>query len=115
MLFDTSIVIDMLRRRRPYQYGTISTITVLEVVRGVAESEMIETLLLMKQSFRVYDLDDDVILSYSKLYRTLKERKTKIKDADLIIGSTALAKNEKLLAKDRDFDTLNDFINVIEE
>lgn len=44
MLFDTAIVIDVLRKKREYQYGSISAITVLEVVRGVSDPEMAEVL-----------------------------------------------------------------------
>lgn len=112
MLFDTSIVIDMLRKRRPYQYGSISTITLLEAVRGVSESEMVETLSLLKQSFQIYAIDDNVVLVYSKLYKALKQRKQAMKDADLIIAATANAKNENLLVKDKDFDVLSDLIDM---
>ena len=115
MLFDTSIVIDMLRKRRPYQYGSISTITLLEYVRGVPESEMLETLSLLKQSFQIYAIDDNVVLVYSKLYKALKQRKQIMKDADLIIAATAHTKSEKLLVKDKDFDVLSELIDMTRE
>ncbi len=115
MLFDTSIIIDMLKKLRPYQYGAISTITLLEVLRGVSESEMAETLTLLKKSFQVYEIDDSVVLVYSKLYKMLKQRKGKMKDADLIIAATAQAKNERLYARDKDFDVLDDIVDISKE
>ena len=112
MLFDTSIVIDIMRKRRPYQYGSVSTITLIEFVRGVQEGEMAETLVLLRQMFQVYEIDDDVILAYCKMYRALRQRKQTMADADLIIAATAFAKNEKLAVKDSDFDNVNDIVDL---
>lgn len=113
MLFDTSIVIDMMRKRRPYQYGSISTITLIEFVRGVYEEEMAVKLVLLKQSFKVYDIDDEVVLAYSRMYRALKRSKKTMADADLIIAATAFAKNEKLGVNDSDFDLLEDVVDLV--
>ncbi len=115
MLFDTSIVIDVLRKRREYQYGSISTITLLEVVRGVSDPEMMEVLILLKQTYHVYEIDDDVVLAYSKLYKKFKGAGEGIADADLIVAATAYAKNEALHTKDSDFDTLRSLMDVIND
>lgn len=112
MLFDTSVVIDILRKKREYQYGSISVITLIEVVRGTRDIEMAEVLVLLKQMFQVYDIGDDVILVYSKLYNALKQKRKNIADADLIIIATAHAKNEKLLTKDRNFEALSDIVDI---
>lgn len=112
MLFDTSIVIDILRKKRGYQYGSISSITLIEVVRGTKDTEMAEVLVLLKQMFQVYDISDDVILVYSKLYNALKQRRKTIADADLIIIATAHAKSEKLLTKDHGFGNLSDIVDI---
>lgn len=112
MLFDTSVVIEMLKKRRQYEYGSISTITLVEIVRGVADSEMAETVTLMKQMFQIYGLDDEVVLAYSRFYQGLKSKKKDIQDADLIIAATAYAKGETLITRDSDFKVLKEMMDI---
>ncbi|MGD0728783.1 MAG: type II toxin-antitoxin system VapC family toxin [Candidatus Micrarchaeaceae archaeon] len=112
MLFDTSIVIDMLRKKKDYQYGSISTITLLEVIRGTPDTRMAEVLVLLKQMFQVYDIDDNVVLVYSRLYGALKQMRKIVADADLMIISTAHSKNEKLLTKDHGFEVLSNIVDM---
>ncbi len=115
MLFDTSIVIDVLKKLRPYEYGSISTITLLETIRGTDESKMTEVLVSLQQMYQIYDLDNSIVLAYSRLYRKLKEGKVKIGDADLIIAATAYAKGEVLKTKDSDFDVLLGILDIRKE
>lgn len=113
MLLDTSVIVEMMRYRRPYQYASVSSITVVEIVRAFkTESEMVESMNFMRRMFYVYEIDDEVILSYSKLYQALKENKQKMADADLIIAATSLAKNEVLYTKDHDFEAVEKLVNV---
>ena len=112
MLFDTSVVIDVLRKRRQYEYGAISVVTLLEIVRGIGDGEMAEVLILLRQLYQVYDMDDAVILTYSKLYQGLKAEKKRLADVDMIIAATAHAKGEKLYTKDRDFEVVKELIDV---
>ena len=112
MLFDTSIVIDVLKNTRKYERGSISSITLLEIIRGTRDAEMSEVLELLRQMYRVYDLDDDVIRVYSKLYQGLESSKRKFKEHDLIIAATAYAKSEKLITSDNDFKVLKDLLDI---
>ncbi len=115
MLFDTNIVIDVLHKRREYRYGAISVMTLIEVVRGVSDPEMVEVLVLLKQSYQVYDFDDGIVLAYSKLYQKFKNAKPRIEDADLLIAATAYAKGEALHTKDNDFKPLRSLMDVVME
>ncbi len=116
MILDTSIVVDIIRGRRKYQYAAVSTISVLEIVRGFeTEIRMVEGMNFMKRMFYIHEMDDEVILSYAKLYQELKRSKQTMADADLIIAATAHAKGETLYTKDNDFNPLINIVDIKKE
>lgn len=106
-LIDTSSLIEMLRNGR-YELGSISAITLLEVLRGVGREKRKDVKKLLEESFDVIWLDNDIIEIYCDLYDRLRERGLEIPDADLLIASTALSKNLVLRTKDKHFERLRD-------
>jgi len=95
-LIDTDVLIEMLRRGERID-GFISVITLLEFLRGVPEGEREIVKDLLVRSFPVIRLDNDVVEEYCRLYRDLRERGELLRDADLLIGATALARGLELV------------------
>jgi len=106
-LLDTDIVIQAIKRMDTS--GIISVITVLEFLRGVEDEKRLQAKQLLDQSFMVLDLDDKVTEVYCKIYRRLKEQRTLLPDADLIIAATAIANNLVLETNDGHFQRLRSF------
>lgn len=104
-LIDTSVLIDNLRKG-VFEVGSISVITLIEVLRGVSREKRKRVKELLERSFDVLSIDNDVVLKYCELYSALKRKGKLIPDADLIIAATAIAKNLTLVTKDRDFERL---------
>ncbi len=101
-IFDTEYIIEMLRKKR-YESGSISIITLIETLRGVAEGERSKIKRLLEESFEVLNLDNEVIETYCNIYDELKSEGELIPDADLIIAATAISKNLGLKSKDKHF------------
>ena len=100
LLIDTDVLIEAIRKgERPE--GCISVITLLEFLRGVPDEERAEVKELLETSFCVIQLDNDVIETYCRLYRDLKERGELLGDADLLVGATAIAKGMELASLNR--------------
>lgn len=106
-LFDTDIVIDMLKKEE-YKPGAIPVITVIEVVRGVKGKKRSEIKQLLEESFEVLGLDNRVILTYSRLYRELNKEGETLPDADLLVASTAVAHDLTLKSGDGHFERLEE-------
>lgn len=102
MTYDTSIVIEMIRRNR-FAEGSISVLTLIEVLMGVKSSKREKTKKLLEEIFDIYYLDDEIILKYCELYDFLKKEGKLISDAYLIIAATALTYGEELITKDKYF------------
>ncbi len=109
VLFDTSIVIDMLRGRRDFSLGSISVITVFELLRGVRDDKRSEVKSMLENSFDVIGMDNRVVLTYCELYSALRKAGRPVEDADLIIAATAKAYGEKLQTKDKDLILFRDY------
>ena len=109
VLFDTSIVIDMLRGRRDFSLGLISVITVFELLRGVRDDKRSEVKSMLENSFDVIGMDNRVVLTYCELYSALRKAGRPVEDADLIIAATANAYGEKLQTKDKDLILFRDY------
>ena len=109
MLFDTSVVIDMLRGRREFSLGSISVITMFELLRGVGADKRNEVKSMLEDSFDVIGLDNRVVLTYCELYSALREDGRPASDADLIIAATAKACGETLQTKDKAFMVFRDY------
>lgn len=80
----------------------MSIITLIEVLRGVSPRKREKVKHLLKQAYRILNIDNNVILKYCELYTLLKEKGQLIPDADLLVASTALANNLTLVTKDKD-------------
>jgi len=106
-LFDTETVIGLLRDRR-YEAGSISIITLIEVLRGLETKKRAKVKELLEESFNLINLGNEVIQTYCNLYHRLKEEGTPIPDADLLIAATAIAHNLTLKTEDQHFKRLRD-------
>ena len=104
-VLDTDVVVNMLRERR-YEAGAISTITLIEVLRGVAAEKRGEVKKLLEEAFEVLPLDNRAIETYCSLYNELKGGGESIPDADLLIAATAISQDAILRTGDRHFERL---------
>jgi len=104
-LLDTDAIVELLRRKR-YEAGAISIITLIEVLRGVKAEKRREVKRLLEESFDVLTLDNKVIETYCRLYQNLKRKGILIPDADLLIGATAISHNLVLKSGDQHFKRL---------
>ncbi|MHB1709061.1 MAG: type II toxin-antitoxin system VapC family toxin [Thermoplasmataceae archaeon] len=112
MIFDTSIIIDVVRGTREYERGNISAITVMEILRVLRPEKRRDVFRDLSEMYGVYPVDTEVALQYSELYFKLSAKGRMASDLDLIIASTAKAKNEKIVSKDHDFEKLGDLVEV---
>ena len=108
-LFDTSVLIDMLRDRKEFMIGNISVITLVEMLRGVDNVKRGDVKKLLEESFDIVELNNEVINEYCKLYNLLKKDGKLIPDADLLIAATAKAVDEELYTCDKDFEILKEY------
>ena len=107
-LFDTDMVIGLLRDRR-YEVGSISIITLIEILRRLETKKRAKVKELLEESFNLINLGNEVIQTYCNLYHRLKEEGTPIPDADLLIAATAIAHNLTLKTEDQHFKRLREF------
>ncbi len=107
-LFDTSIIIKMLREKQ-FQVGAISIITLIEILRGTSASKRKIVKKLLEGAFEIITIDNEVILEYCKLYEKLKVKGLILPDADLLIAASAKAYNMKLITMDKDFERLRNY------
>ena len=64
--------------------------------------------LALEEIYTVIPLDNEVIQEYCNLYEALKRRGIKISDADLLIVTSAKAKNLTLVTADKGFERLRE-------
>ena len=86
-----------------YDKALISSITLLEVLRGIDDKKRLQVRQLLEESYSVMNLDDSIIEAYCMVYRKLKDDGSLLPDADLIIAATAIAHNLVLETKDTHF------------
>ena len=86
-----------------YDKALISSITLLEVLRGIDDKKRLQVRQLLEESYSVMNLDDSIIEAYCRVYRKLKDDGSLLPDADLIIAATAIAHNVVLETKDTHF------------
>jgi tRNA(fMet)-specific endonuclease VapC len=104
LIFDTTALIQAIRRKISFEEGSISVITVIEVLRGIDEEEKRNKMTsLVEEAFEILDVNKEVALTYLKLYFALKRKGETASDADELVAATALSKGETLLTSDRDF------------
>jgi len=107
-LLDTGVVIDNIEEGR-YSPAVISIITMLEILRGLEEKKRSRTRQLLKESYAILGLDDNIVEVYCLIYRGLKQKGKLLPDADLLIAATAIAHNLTLEARDEHFQRLKPF------
>jgi len=104
-LLDTDAVIELLRERR-YEAGSITVITLIEILRGVEDERRNEVKELLEESFDVINLDNKVINTYCTLYNKLREKGEAIPDADLLIAAASMSHELPLKTGDKHFERL---------
>ena len=107
MIIDTSALIELLRRKQ-LVHGSISVVTLIEVLRGVSAEKRSQVKRLLEECFEVLPIDNAVIEKYCELYTELRRRGELVPDADLLIAATALVRGEEVLTKDKHFLRLQD-------
>ena len=108
ILLDTDVVIEMLRKRR-YEAGAISIITLIEVLRGLRAEKREKVKELLEESFDVLNINNQVIETYCSIYRNLKEKGVLVPDADILIAATAISNSMALKTGDKHFKELKKF------
>jgi len=104
-LLDTGIIIEMLKQKR-YSPGAISPLTLIEILRGIESNKRKTVKHLLEESFSVANIDNSTIETYCDIYNKLKKEGKPLPDADLLIGSLAMAHNLTLETNDEHFQRL---------
>jgi len=105
ILFDTDAIIEMLRKKR-YELGAISVVTLIEVLRGLNAEKRKRAKVLLEESFDILNLNNEVIETYCSIYQKLRKEGLIIPDADLLIAATAISNNMTLKTRDEHFKRL---------
>lgn len=95
ILIDTSVLIDLYKKRKLEEYAgsAVSVITLFEFTRGIkGERKRVAVLKRLEKIFKVEHIDNITLLTAANMYRKLKENGELLEDADLLIGATAVAK-----------------------
>jgi predicted nucleic acid-binding protein len=87
-------------KKNNYAPALISSITLMEVLRGIEEKRRFQIREFLEGSYSILSLDYKTIEAYCKIYRKLKEEGNLIPDADFIIAATAIAYDLVLETKD---------------
>jgi len=106
-LIDTSVLIDNLRTGE-YEEGTISIITLIEVLRGIDPRKRRKVKELLEKIYEILGIDNKVVLKYCEIYSRLKQDGLLISEVDMLIAAIALANNLSLVTKDKDFERLKE-------
>lgn len=99
-LLDTSVIVELLRKKK-YEFGNISIITLIEVLRGTKTEKRKKVKNLIEKSFQVINLDNKIVKTYCDLHDKLKEEGKIIPDADLLIAATAITHNLTLKTRNK--------------
>jgi tRNA(fMet)-specific endonuclease VapC len=113
LIFDTSALIQAIRKKREFEEGSISIITLIEVLRGIEDAEKRErTAELLQRAFEIVDVDWEVARAYLRLYFELRKKGESSPDADELIAATALSRGEALLTSDKGFLKFDPLVKV---
>jgi len=104
-LLDTTVVLELLESRK-YRAGSISIVTILEILRGLEAGKREKVKELLEESFQVLALDNEVVKTYCSLYRKLKDVGSQVPDADLLIAATAMSHDMTIETRDEHFKRL---------
>ncbi len=97
VMLDTDVLINVMRGKEflpTKNTYSISLITLYEVVRGSKDPYLMKKIL--EVSFKVYPLENEVILKAAELYRQLRKEGIMVGEADLLIAATAIANDVTL-------------------
>jgi len=103
-LLDTGVILDLLRKRR-YEAGSISVITLIEILGGIKTEKRAKAKKLLEESFTVLGLDNRVIETYCRL----RDKGVPIPDANLLIAATALSHSLQIKTSDKRFRKVKEF------
>ncbi|HZW55321.1 MAG TPA: type II toxin-antitoxin system VapC family toxin [Nitrososphaerales archaeon] len=113
MIFDITGLIQAIRKKSDFEEGSTSIITLIEVLRGIEDTNKREkTSSLLQQAFEIVDVNREVARAYLKLYFELKRNGESSSDADELIAATALSQGEALLTSDKGFPKFDPLIKV---
>ena len=104
-LIDTGVVIEIIKTKK-YASGLISPVTLIEVLRGLEDKKRSKVKQLIEESFPLLNLDNSTIEVYCSLYRKLKNERSLLPDAYLLIAAAAIAHDLKLETNDEHFQRL---------
>lgn len=112
VVFDSSIIIDVLRKKNSAKeliesYAekeqiAITVISKYEILRGTNEKDATLVSGLLSQ-FVIYDFEDTVVKEAVKAHKKLAEKGKMINEFDVLIAGIVAANNETLITKDKDF------------
>lgn len=106
-LVDTDILIEYFKKKEIEKLSgnAISIITLIEFLRGAKDPKTVKEIL--EDLFFVFNIDNEIIVKYTEIYRDLKTKGIAIDDADLIIASTSITKSVPLITRNlRHFERL---------
>ena len=106
-MLDTDKILGLLREKR-YEVGSISIVTLIEILRGLNAKKRPKVKELLEESFNVLGIDNKVIETYCNLYRRLKKEGVSLPDADLLIAATAISHDMTLKTGDEHFERLRE-------
>lgn len=106
-ILDTDKILALLREKR-YEVGSISIVTLIEVLRGLEAKKRPKVKELLEESFNVLSIDNKVIETYCNMYRMLRKEGVSIPDADLLIAATAISHDMTLKTGDEHFERLRE-------
>jgi tRNA(fMet)-specific endonuclease VapC len=107
-LLDTGIVIELMEKNN-YFPGSISAITLIEVLRGIEDKKRPLAKKLLEESFSIINIDNSVIEAYCKIYSKLRGEGNLLPDADLLIAATAIGHDLMIETRDTHFQRLKQF------
>jgi predicted nucleic acid-binding protein len=112
VIFDSSIIIDVLRKKNSAKdliesYAekeriAITVISKYEILRGTTEKDAGLVSGLLSQ-FVIYDFEDTVVREAVKAHKRLAEKGKMVNELDVLIAGMVAANNETLITKDKDF------------
>jgi predicted nucleic acid-binding protein len=104
LIFDTTALVHAIRRKTPFEEGSISVITLIEVLRGIEDEEKRKKMTsLIQDAFDFLDVNKEVAQSYVDIYFELRKKGEVFSDADGLIAATAHSRQETLLTSDKGF------------
>ena len=129
MIFDTSIVLQILKDRKFFEEIEsilteeikITSVSIYELLRGATHIKIaknsekeLNILLSMFSELSVFSFGKDDAKIASCVWAKLKERGTLINDADIMIASICIKNKERLLTLDRDFKKIEEVHSELE-